>query len=119
MTASSLSMTGAFSSSDSAWSQIDWQHAHSQVRQLQMRIAKAVREGKWGKVKSLQWMLTHSHHAKLLAVKRVSQSSGAKIPGVDGVLWCTAEQKIFAALSLQRRGLMCCCQNRSRLTGCN
>jgi retron-type reverse transcriptase len=69
-----------------------------------MRIAKAVRDRKWGKVKSLQWMLTHSHHTKLLAVKRVSQSSGAKTPGVDGVLWRTAEQKICAALSLQRRG---------------
>ena len=48
-----------------------------------MRIAKAVREEKWGKVKSLQWILTHSYHAKLLAVKRVSQSSGAKTPGIS------------------------------------
>ena len=104
MTASNLSMTGASSSGDRVWSQIDWQQAQSQVRRLQMRIAKAVRERKWGKVKSLQWILTHSHHAKLLAVKRVSQSSGAKTPGIDGVLWRTAEQKICAASSLQRRG---------------
>lgn len=47
MTASSLSMTGAPSSSDRDWNQIDWQQARSQVRQLQMRIAKAVREEKW------------------------------------------------------------------------
>ncbi len=104
MTASSLSMTGASSPRDRAWSQIDWQQAQSQVRRLQMRIAKAVRERKWGEVKTLQWILTHSYHAKLLAVKRVSQSSGAKTPGVDGVLWRTAEQKIRAASSLQRRG---------------
>jgi len=104
MTASGLSMTGAYSSRDRAWSQIDWQQAQSQVSRLQMRIAKAVRERKWGKVKSLQLILTHSHHAKLLAVKRVSQSSGAKTPGIDGVLWRTAEQKICAASSLQRRG---------------
>ena len=42
MTASSLSMTGASSSGDRAWSQIDWQQAQSQGRRLQMRIAKAV-----------------------------------------------------------------------------
>jgi len=104
MTASSQSMTGASSSEVCAWSHIDWQQAQAEVRRLQMRIAKAVREGKWGKVKALQWILTHSHAAKLLAVKRVSQSSGAKTPGIDGVLWPTAEQKIRAASSLQRRG---------------
>ena len=104
MTASNTSTAGASSSNDSEWSQIDWQQAQSLVRRLQMRIAKAVREKKWGKVKSLQWILTHSYHAKLLAVKRVSQSSGAKTPGIDGVLWRTAEQKICSASSLQRRG---------------
>jgi RNA-directed DNA polymerase len=104
MRALNISMTGASSSSECSWNQIDWQQAQSQVRRLQMRIAKAVREQKWGKVKVLQWLLTHSYHAKLLAVKRVSQSSGAKTPGIDGVLWRTAEQKICVASSLQRRG---------------
>jgi RNA-directed DNA polymerase len=37
-----------------------------------MRIAEAVKEGKYGKVKSLQWLLTHSFAAKFLAVKRVT-----------------------------------------------
>ena len=97
-------MTGASSSNECAWSHSNWQQAQSEVRRLQMRIAKAVRERKWGKVKALQWILTHSHTAKLLAVKRVSQSSGAKTPGVDGVLWRTAEQKSRAASSLHRRG---------------
>jgi hypothetical protein len=48
-----------------------------------MRIAKAVREGRWGKVKSLQWLLTHSFAAKLLAVRRVTQNAGRKTAGVD------------------------------------
>ncbi|MFK7862576.1 MAG: reverse transcriptase N-terminal domain-containing protein [Granulosicoccus sp.] len=101
MTASNFSMTGAPSSRDHAWSQIDWQQAQSQVRRLQMCIAKAVGTQKWGKVKTLQWMLTLSYHVKLLAVKQVSQSSGAKTPGIDGLLWRTAEQKICTASSLQ------------------
>jgi RNA-directed DNA polymerase len=36
------------------WHNIDWAKAHRTVRRLQMRIAKAVREGRWGKVKALQ-----------------------------------------------------------------
>ena len=36
------------------------------VKRLQMRIAKAVREGKYGKAKALQRILTHSYYAKLI-----------------------------------------------------
>lgn len=36
-----------------------------------MRIAKAVREGRWGKVKALQQLVTHSFYGKAIAVKRV------------------------------------------------
>lgn len=69
-----------------------------------MRIAKAIQQEKYGKAKSLQWLLTHSRCAKLLAVKRVVQNAGAKTPGVDGTVWRTPKEKFLAALSLQRRG---------------
>jgi len=69
-----------------------------------MRIAKATREGRWGKVKALQWLLTHSSSAKLLAVRRVVRNPGRHTAGVDGVLWRTSGQKLRAARSLQRRG---------------
>ena len=58
-----------------------------QVTRLQMRIAKAVKEGRYGKVKSLQWMLTHSFAAKFLAVKRVTENKGKKTPGIDSARW--------------------------------
>ena len=57
---------------------IDWDHARREVRRLQMHIAKAVVEGRWNKVKSLQYLLSHSFYAKLLAVKRVTPSRGEK-----------------------------------------
>ena len=66
------------------WAQIDWGHARSEVKGLQMRIAKAVKEGRWNKVRALQYLLTHSFYAKLLAVKRVTSNKGKKTPGVDG-----------------------------------
>ncbi len=85
------------------WSSIDWTYARRQVRRLQMRIAKAVKENKWNKVKTLQYLLTRSFCAKLLAVKRVTSNKGKKTPGIDGVLWQGARAKWRAACSLRRR----------------
>jgi RNA-directed DNA polymerase len=104
MTAMALPKTGASSAPKLTWDAINWQQAFEEVNRLQMRIAKAVREKRYGKVKALQWLLTHSFSAKLLAVKRVVSSSGARTPGVDGVLWKTPQQKMRAVMSLQRRG---------------
>ena len=64
----------------SQWTSINWMAIEQHVLKLQMRIAKATREGKRGKAKALQWILTHSKAAKLLAVKRVSQNKGPKTP---------------------------------------
>jgi RNA-directed DNA polymerase len=92
------------SSASLSWDSIDWQSRQRHVRRLQMRIAKATRERRWGKVKALQWLLTHSYSAKLLAVKRVAGNRGRRTAGVDGIIWNTSRQKLRAAQSLQRRG---------------
>lgn len=86
------------------WKSIDWKQVKQDVKSLQLRIAKAIMEGKHNRAKALQWMLTHSFSAKLLAVKRVTENSGKRTPGTDGVLWKTPVQKIQAALSLIRKG---------------
>jgi RNA-directed DNA polymerase len=83
---------------------MDWRSAEKQVKRLQMRIAKAIQEGRHGKAKALQWLLTHSFYGKLLAVKRVTENRGAKTPGVDGVIWKTTRQKEDAVKTLKRRG---------------
>ncbi|MGX9419515.1 group II intron reverse transcriptase/maturase [Vibrio sp. RC27] len=91
-------------SSDGAqWQSIDWKSVEARVLKLQMRIAKATREKKHGKVKSLQWLLTHSRSAKLLAVKRVSQNKGSKTPGIDGVIWNTDTRRMKAVNQLSRK----------------
>src|SRR3990167_10212757 len=86
MTVTAVSLTGA-SSALATWDSINWDSTKAEVHRLQMRIAKAVSEGRHGKVKALQWLLTHSFHAKLLAVRRVVQNKGGKTPGVDKVIW--------------------------------
>lgn len=99
-------LTGAPSANERRdWKAINWQKAQSEVKRLQMRIAKAVKEKRYGKAKALQWMLTHSHYAKMLAVKRVTGNSGAKTPGIDGVIWKTDTQKWQSACQLKHNGI--------------
>lgn len=95
---------GAASHDTLNWHAIDWQKVHTNVRRLQVRIVKATQEGKWGKVKSLQRLLTRSFSAKALAVKRVTENTGKNTPGVDGVTWSTPEEKAEAVESLNQRG---------------
>jgi len=86
------------------WHAIDWQKAHENVRRLQARIVKATQEGKWGKVKALQRLLTHSFSAKVLAVKRVTENQGKRTAGVDGEIWDTPAKKAKAVQRLRQRG---------------
>jgi RNA-directed DNA polymerase len=86
------------------WKSIIWKFVHRKVRRLQMRIAKAVTEGRWNKVKVLQYLLSRSIYAKLWAVKRVTSNKGKHTPGIDGVIWTSAKDKLNATFSLKRRG---------------
>ena len=95
---------GAVSSEAGEWYAIDWQVIHRNVRRLQVRIVKAVREGRWGKVRALQRLLTHSYSGKVLAVRRVTENQGKKTPGVDRVIWDTPEKKMQAVHELKRWG---------------
>ncbi|CAL7961878.1 RNA-directed DNA polymerase [Gammaproteobacteria bacterium] len=98
-------LTGASSTlPKDIWPIINWSRLRKQVLRLQMRIAKAEREGRRGKVKALQRILTSSFAAKCLAVKRVTSSNGSKTPGVDGEVWQTNHQKIQAIYRLKRHG---------------
>ena len=86
------------------WQKLPWSKFEKDNNRLQMRIAKAEREGKKGKVKALQRILTCSFTAKSLAIKRVTTNKGGKTSGIDGIIWRTSRQKIQAVKSLKRRG---------------
>lgn len=86
------------------WESIDWNKCEQMVNKLQARIVKAQKAGKYGRVKTLQWLLTHSFYAKALAVKRVTSNNGKKTSGVDKVLWSTPQSKFKAIATLKRRG---------------
>lgn len=86
------------------WTDIDWVRCEAAVQKLQGRIVKAQKEGRPGKVKALQWTLTHSFYAKALAVKRVTSNKGKNTVGVDKILWTTPNAKMGAVADLKRRG---------------
>ena len=94
---------GASSDRATEWESIHWTTVQATVRRLQMRIAKAIRQTRHGKARALQWLLTHSRSAKLLAIKRVTENKGHNTPGVDGKVWRRDEQKLEALQQLQRR----------------
>src|SRR6202790_5132638 len=104
VTDTKVTVAGASSAAADMWEQSNWFDIDAEVRRLQMRIAKAVREGRWGKAKALQRLLTRSHSGKMLAVKRVTENSGKKTPGVDGRTWLTPAARWKGALSLHHRG---------------
>lgn len=95
---------GAPSGDPTTWHGINWAKSHAEVRRLQARIVKATQEGRWGKVKALQWLLTHSFSGKAVAVKRVTENQGKNTPGVDRATWSTPDAKMHATLSLTRHG---------------
>ena len=85
------------------WNSIEWHKVSKHVNRLQVRITKAVTQKKWNLVKRLSYLLTHSHYAKLLAVRNVAQNKGRRTAGIDGIRWRTPEAKMKAALSLTDR----------------
>ena len=104
MTVPEYNGSGASPHAQEDWETIDWSPVEKSVNRLQMRIAKAIREERYGKAKALQWLLTHSWSAKLFAVKRVTSNKGRKTAGIDGIIWKTPKDKMKAAQSMRRKG---------------
>jgi len=87
------------------WKHLKWATIIHRVNKLQCRIAKAVKQTKFGKAKALMHLLVKSYDAKLLAVYRVSQiNKGKSTAGVDGTIWETDKLKENAVKNLSLRG---------------
>lgn len=84
--------------------EFDFKSLQANVKKLQTRIVKAQQNGRYNMVKALQWLLTHSFSAKILAVKKVTENKGKNTPGVDKVIWKTDKQKCEAVKEIKRAG---------------
>ena len=88
------------------WHTILWRKVIQRVSRLQRRIAKAVKEGKWGKAKALMYLVSKSFYAKLLAVFRVTTNKGGNTPGVDNIVWLNAYKKLHAAQASKQEAML-------------
>lgn len=86
------------------WTEFDWKKAEAKVYRLQVRIAKAIAESRYNRVKVLQRLIIKSFSAKMLAVRKVTSNRGKNTPGVDQVVWSTPEEKGVAASELSTLG---------------
>jgi RNA-directed DNA polymerase len=86
------------------WHSIEWKKVWHNVRRLQARIVKAIQEGRWNKVRSLVYLLTHSFSGRAAAILRVTTNAGATTAGVDQETWDTPELKAAAFSRLRRHG---------------
>lgn len=86
------------------WNQLPWKKCQKVVMRLQRRIVKAVQQGRCGKVKALQHLLTRSFSGKALAVKRVTENQGKNTAGIDRQLWSTCNTKFQGIKLLKQRG---------------
>src|SRR5712692_8281671 len=98
----SLELQASLGLATRAWHRINWAAGHRRVRSLQRRIVQAMKVGAWRKVKRLSYLLGHSFAARALAVKRVTENTGKKTPGIDGELWETPEKKAAAVERIGR-----------------
>src|ERR1044071_5118984 len=84
------------------WKALPWNKIQRKVFKLQKRIYQAQKRDDVKMVRKLQRLLTHSHNAKLLAVRRVTQDNqGKKTAGVDGIKSLNPEQRMNLATTLQ------------------
>ena len=80
-----------------AFSEDQLRQAEIEVSRLQARIVKATQARRWNKVKVLQYLLTHSHSAKILAVVRVVENQGrVALPVLGGTASLTGRLRCLS-----------------------
>jgi len=85
------------------WNSVDWTIVKMKVNKLQSRIAKAASTNRINLVRKLQYILSKSYYAKLLAVKRITSNKGKRTTGVDQEKWLSPTSKYKGALSLSNK----------------
>jgi len=84
------------------WNGIAWAQVRDTVAALQNDIAHAAGKYRLLEIARLQHRLTGLPEAKLLAVRTILKKKSRHTPGIDGILWTTPAEKMYAALHLDR-----------------
>ena len=85
------------------WDAVNWPVHEQNVARLRQRIFKAVREGDWPKVRSLQKMMLRSWSNTLISVRQVTQrNAGRATAGVDGEVALDSRARMAAAVRVHQ-----------------
>ena len=77
------------------WSQVNWVKTYKLLRNLQRRIFRARKLGRWKQLRRLQKLLLRSYANLLESVRRITQdNSGKNTPGVDKEVIKTPEDRV-------------------------
>lgn len=81
-----------------------WKTSYVQVWKLQVCIAKVAKNEQWHRVKALQYLLTKSFTAKVMAIKHVTENTSKKTLSVDSVMWNKPEKKCNEIGVMKQKG---------------
>jgi RNA-directed DNA polymerase len=85
------------------WDAVDWRSCERDVARLRRRIFKAVRDGDWPRVRSLQKMMLRSWSNTLVSVRQVTQrNAGRRTPGIDGEVALDSLARMRLAVRVHR-----------------
>lgn len=88
------------------WLEFDWQNAERKLFLWQKDLSKAALKKNTEKIIKLQNKIVTSLEARALAIKKVSDKPKVGV-GVDGVRWRKSEDKMKAAILLNKRPYKC------------
>jgi RNA-directed DNA polymerase len=86
----------------------DWKEVERHVLRLQKQLANAVEHNHRKAVRHYKWLIRNSQHAKMLAIRAVTQeNNGRKTPGVDGKTYTTPGQRkeLLKQIDIRRKPL--------------
>lgn len=83
---------------ENIWYKYDWKEASNNLFLLQSKLVQSVRDGEKYRTREIFDEIVNSIDAKMLAVKAVCD--GKYRPGIDGIKWTNAKDKVIAAHGL-------------------
>jgi hypothetical protein len=64
------------------------------ISRLQRQLANAVEHGNLKADRHYKWLIRNSHHAKMLAIRKVTQeNNGRNTPRIEGQVYSTPEKR--------------------------
>ncbi|MBO1916629.1 reverse transcriptase N-terminal domain-containing protein [Providencia rettgeri] len=66
------------------WHTINWKACHARCESYSYGLQRQTRQQQWRQVRELQRILTRSFSGKAVAVRRVTENTGKRTPGIDG-----------------------------------